>query len=507
MKRQMLRSAVVAPGFAAAMVAASLLAIGCSGASGTSVPASGGSNTTVKTTLSQTLPPPLDHRDRALSAGRQVLDLVALDTSHTGPAHLPKIVVTLPGGWSSYHGFALTKRQMGLAFWDVDKVYGTPCHWKSQAMVDPGPPSAAWQRRLPGSRSATPRLLRTPFSPAFAARTCACRCRNISTSQAATKAASKSWTGLAWATDRWEQGPGQVDRLWILDVHGRRLVVDANYLPSASANDRAELDHVVHSIRFLHDATPETGAANGRWIAYSSAPAGQPRGGSTDVLHGSDVFMTRAGDRPKLVAGRGNGTIWNLCPAFSPDGAMLAYARVAHRGSAILVVRVGRDGPIGAPRVVLGLSGGWARCPIWSSNGSRLAYLNKSRKVVVRRLDGTPADWAPGDPRVNDFVRGLRGVSSPTGGLIATLSNSGIVVSRPDGSQSRVIDDNPPSYAIGGWSPDGRKLLVVRDVGGGFTMRAVSVFPPFVSTAVVAYVVVNGGRSWPGYGDISWQPK
>ncbi len=507
MKRQMLRSAVVAPGFAAAMVAASLLAIGCSGASGTSVPASGGSNTTVKTTLSQTLPPPLDHRDRALSAGRQVLDLVALDTSHTGPAHLPKIVVTLPGGWSSYHGFALTKRQMGLAFWDVDKVYGTPCHWKSQAMVDPGTTvgglAAALARQplrhatapanavLAGVRGTYLRLS-VPKHIDFAS---------------CDKGYFESWTGLAWATDRWEQGPGQVDRLWILDVHGRRLVVDANYLPSASANDRAELDHVVHSIRFLHDATPETGAANGRWIAYSSAPAGQPRGGSTDVLHGSDVFMTRAGDRPKLVAGRGNGTIWNLCPAFSPDGAMLAYARVAHRGSAILVVRVGRDGPIGAPRVVLGLSGGWARCPIWSSNGSRLAYLNKSRKVVVRRLDGTPADWAPGDPRVNDFVRGLRGVSSPTGGLIATLSNSGIVVSRPDGSQSRVIDDNPPSYAIGGWSPDGRKLLVVRDVGGGFTMRAVSVFPPFVSTAVVAYVVVNGGRSWPGYGDISWQPK
>ena len=46
----------------------------------------------------------------------------------------------------------------------------------------------------------------------------------------------------------------------------------------------------------------------------------------------------------------------------------------------------------------------------------------------------------------------------------------------------------------------------MRDVGGGFTMRAVSVDAPFVWTTVVDYVVVNNARSWPGYGDVSWQP-
>ena len=46
----------------------------------------------------------------------------------------------------------------------------------------------------------------------------------------------------------------------------------------------------------------------------------------------------------------------------------------------------------------------------------------------------------------------------------------------------------------------------MRDVGGGFKMRAVSVHTPFLSTTVVAYVSVNNQRSWPGYGDVSWQP-
>jgi len=45
------------------------------------------------------------------------------------------------------------------------------------------------------------------------------------------------------------------------------------------------------------------------------------------------------------------------------------------------------------------------------------------------------------------------------------------------------------------------------DVGGnGFMMRAVSVDPPFTSMLIVDFVPVNNARSWPAYGDVSWQP-
>jgi hypothetical protein len=36
-----------------------------------------------------------------------------------------------------------------------------------------------------------------------------------------------------------------------LDVHGQCLLVDAAYLPEATSQDRAELERVVDSIRFL----------------------------------------------------------------------------------------------------------------------------------------------------------------------------------------------------------------------------------------------------------------
>src|SRR5262249_31322240 len=92
---------------------------------------------------------------------------------------------------------------------------------------------------------------------------------------------------------------------------------------------------------------------------------------------------------------------------------------------------------------------------------------------------------------------------------IARRGDSSIIISRPDGTTRNIIPDNLggyPSYAIGGWSPDGRDLLLMKDVGGGFQMRVVSVDPPFVTSTVVAYARVNGARSWPGYGDVSWQP-
>lgn len=49
--------------------------------------------------------------------------------------------------------------------------------------------------------------------------------------------------------DRYYQGPGQIERLWILDVEGERLVVLATFFPEGSAQDLAELQEVIDSIQ------------------------------------------------------------------------------------------------------------------------------------------------------------------------------------------------------------------------------------------------------------------
>lgn len=59
-----------------------------------------------------------------------------------------------------------------------------------------------------------------------------------------------SWVGVDGGY-RYEEVPGQVDQLWLLDVNGRRLVVDATYDPNTSLSQRAALEQIVDSLQFV----------------------------------------------------------------------------------------------------------------------------------------------------------------------------------------------------------------------------------------------------------------
>ena len=256
------------------------------------------------------------------------------------------------------------------------------------------------------------------------------------------------------------------------------------------------------------------GAQNGDWIAYSTVPGDSLwRRGGPGYQTGSDVFVVRHGRAPILVAGRGDGKTWNVCPAFSPDGTMLAFGTRSRLGLSLSVVRVTRSGVSAARRVHLKVSGRvHAPCPQWSTDSTRLAYL-RGGKVVVRGLDGSSARAGVGDPVIQDFGgRHTGSLMSPTGDLVARAAGvaCGVVVERPDGSHRRNVDVGCgyPFYSLAAWSPDGRKLLVMRDVSGfHFTMYAVSVNAPFRALIVVERVRVNHPRSWPGRFDVSWQPR
>lgn len=49
---------------------------------------------------------------------------------------------------------------------------------------------------------------------------------------------------------RYHQGPGQIDEIWILDVDGAILVIDATYRPDTSAGLIAEMRAIVESATF-----------------------------------------------------------------------------------------------------------------------------------------------------------------------------------------------------------------------------------------------------------------
>lgn len=194
-----------------------------------------------------------------------MLDLVSREQGRPGYKHLPRITVTVPSGWFNYNGWALNNGgALGLAFWDVNKVYPTGCRWQGRPKIDPG-------RHVNGlARALATRPLRHASKPrttelaGFRGKYLRWSVPNKIDFSHCGQGYFESWTGRGWATDRYQQGPGQVDRLWILDINGKRLVIDANYLPSATRKQRTELDRIVHSIKFHSFSPPRSTAAAAR---------------------------------------------------------------------------------------------------------------------------------------------------------------------------------------------------------------------------------------------------
>ena len=63
-----------------------------------------------------------------------------------------------------------------------------------------------------------------------------------------------SWFSNGGGGERYEQVAGQVDRLWVLNVNGQRLVVDATYSPDTTRAQRRELGQFAKSLRFAAPA-------------------------------------------------------------------------------------------------------------------------------------------------------------------------------------------------------------------------------------------------------------
>ena len=144
---------------------------------------------------------------------------------------------------------------MGLSVWDAIQVPTDPCRWSS-TMTTPGPTVDDLVKALVAQRT-----------------------RNASAPAEATLAGYKG-VYLEWSvppdmvdgencdkwpdngyrdfvsflgvggSERYEQLANQIDRLWVLDVNGQRLVVDATYSADATDAQKTELGQVAESLRF-----------------------------------------------------------------------------------------------------------------------------------------------------------------------------------------------------------------------------------------------------------------
>jgi hypothetical protein len=256
-----------------AMIAVVLVSVACSGAAGQRSP----TTSSAASQTSHATPPSASSQASAASptaAGVSSPDLVSLSagthaTQVMGSGFYPTYTVVVPAGWYDFGGRFVLKHPdngkpqpvLGLSVWDVGQVYLDPCHWQG-GHADPGP----------GSRALVAALVAQPMRNATKptdVTLAGYQGRYLEWSVPATMKSStwtdfdacdvelsnghhdfRSWLGNGMGT-RYMQVPGQVDRLWVLDVQGQRLVVDATYSPDTTQAERSQLAQVVDSLRFL----------------------------------------------------------------------------------------------------------------------------------------------------------------------------------------------------------------------------------------------------------------
>ena len=127
-----------------------------------------------------------------------MLDLVSREQGRTGYTHLPRIALTLPSGWFNYNGWAINDGgPLGLSFWDVAKVYPTPCRWQGKPKIDPGRTVDGLARCWRHGRSAMPAGPRMSCSPGSVASTSGGRCRARSTSRGARLQGARPYRAFA----------------------------------------------------------------------------------------------------------------------------------------------------------------------------------------------------------------------------------------------------------------------------------------------------------------------
>jgi hypothetical protein len=185
-----------------------------------------------------------------------------------GGGTYPTYTVVMPAGWfaigtgfvAKYPETGKPRPVLGLSVWDVGRVFRDPCHSQGEG-VDPGPGIANLVAAL---LAQTMRDATKPTDVSLAGY----MGKYLEWSVPADLKSSSwtnfdacdlqsdgyhdflSWLGAGGVGERYEQVPGQVDRLWILDVKGQRLVVDSTYSPDTSQVERDALEQIVESIQF-----------------------------------------------------------------------------------------------------------------------------------------------------------------------------------------------------------------------------------------------------------------
>ncbi|KAB7745155.1 hypothetical protein GA707_04125 [Nostocoides sp. F2B08] len=175
----------------------------------------------------------------------------------------PVLELTVPDGWSVLPVGSLVREDdaVTISFWNVAQVFADPCRWHGERqLVGPGIRDLAQALQRVPRRGAS-----EPTEVELDGRWGLFMEWSVPADQESDRPGSfvgcddtrrgdtlyVSWTTWPNGRQRYHRFPGEVDRMWILDVDGRRLLVDAQQEPGASAEAIAQIDAIIDSIRFV----------------------------------------------------------------------------------------------------------------------------------------------------------------------------------------------------------------------------------------------------------------
>lgn len=168
--------------------------------------------------------------------------------------------VTIPApGWSGENGAGIIDRDD----WDPPSgagiitfvetgyfVYGDPCQWSMTRPVSPATTVDGLVAALSAqaSRDAAPPI--DIVLDGYSGKSITLRVPEDADFAACDRGKFASWGVPTESAARYHQAPGQIDRLWVVDVEGYLVVIDTTYYPGTPQSVIDELEAIVESARF-----------------------------------------------------------------------------------------------------------------------------------------------------------------------------------------------------------------------------------------------------------------